>query len=396
MKLSERVLALKPSATMALDARAKALKRSGIPVVSLAVGEPDFDTPQPIKDAAYKALKEGSTKYVEAAGIPELRAAISAKLLRDQLLAIPPEQISVTSGAKQAVFNAFQALLGNGDEILIPAPYWVSYPEMARLAGGVPVEVTWAPGFRIDLEDLARKITPRTRVLLLNSPNNPTGAVYPRADLERIAALAIQHDLAVVSDEIYGKLIYGGAEQLSIASLAGMLERTVVVDGCSKTFAMTGWRLGWAAGPKDLISAMTSLQSQSTSCVAPFVQKAAVEALTLGDALAAPMAREFDLRRKALLAAVRAWPGTRAAEPTGAFFVFADVSGVLGKRLDGSGPLVADDLALSDLALEHARVAMVPGSPFGAPGHLRLSYAAPLEILLKAAADVGALFGRLR
>ena len=382
---------------MALDAKAKAMRRAGIQVISLAVGEPDNDTPEPIKAAAIQAIREGATKYTEAAGTPELRAAIVEKFRRDQGLEFSVEEVCVTSGAKQAVYNALQVLLDPGDEVLILAPYWVSYPDMARLAGGVPVTVAWTDGFQVDLDDLGRKISPRSRVTILNPPNNPTGAVAPRAVLERVAEMALKHGLTILSDEIYEKLVYAGARHLAIASLSKEIAaRTVTVNGCSKAYAMTGWRLGYAAGPKGVLAAMITLQSQSTSCVAGFVQRAAIQALRSGDAEIASMVLEFDRRRKTVLSRVRAWPGARAAEPQGAFFVFAEMNGVLGGALDGSGPRIADDLSLSELLLNEARVAVVPGTPFGAPGHLRLSYAASLEVLEKACDAVDAVLRRLR
>mgnify|MGYP001603530629 CR=1 FL=1 len=397
LRLSGRAKALKPSATMALDAKAKALKREGIPVISLAIGEPDFDTPDLVKDEAVRALKAGATKYTEPAGIPELRAAIAAKLARDNAVTVSPEQVAVTTGAKQALYNALQVLVGPGDEVLVPAPHWVSYPDMVALAGGKPVLVDWTEGFQIDLEDLERKITPRSRVILVNTPNNPTGAVYPRETLEKVAALAARHNLALLSDEIYEKLVFGGARHVALASLSPeAAARTVTVNGCSKAYAMTGWRLGYAAGPKDVIAAMVKLQGQSTSCVPGFIQKAAVTALEKGDATIPPMVAEFDRRRLAVLDLVRRWPGTKVAEPRGAFYVFPEVTALLGKRLDGTGAPVADDLALSELLLNEARVAVVPGTPFGAPGHLRLSTAASQDMLDRACAAVDTVLRRLR
>ncbi len=396
-RLSERAKALRPSATLALDAKAKALKRAGVPVISLAVGEPDFDTPDLVKDEAVRALKAGATKYTEPAGIPELRAAVAAKLARDNGLTVSPEEVAVTTGAKQALYNALQVLVGPGDEVLIPAPFWVSYPDMVALAGGTPVLVGWTAGFQIDLDDMARKITPRTRLVLVNSPNNPTGAVTPRETLARVAALAAEHDLALLSDEIYEKLVFGGTRHVALASLSPeTAARTVTVNGCSKAYAMTGWRLGYAAGPKEVIAAMVKVQGQSTSCVPGFIQKAAVVALEKGDASIPPMVAAFDRRRLAVLDLVRRWPGTTVAEPLGAFYVFPDVTALLGRRLDGTGAPVADDLALSELLLSEAKVAVVPGTPFGAPGHLRLSTAASLETLEKACGAVGAVLGRLR
>jgi aspartate aminotransferase len=326
-----------------------------------------------------------------------LRAAIAAKFQRDNAVTVSPEEVAVTTGAKQALYNALQVLVGPGDEVLIPAPYWVSYPDMVALAGGKPVIVDWTEGFQINLEDMERKITPRTRLVLLNTPNNPTGAVYPREALARVAALAQQHDLSILSDEIYEKLVFGDARHVAVASLSpAVAARTVTVNGCSKAYAMTGWRLGYAAGPKEVIQAMVKVQSQSTSCVPGFIQKAAGVALREGEASIPPMVAEFDRRRLAVLAQVRRWPGAKVAEPRGAFYVFPDLSALLGKRLDGTGTPVADDMALSDLLLNEARVAVVPGMPFGAPGHLRLSIAASQAVLDKACQAVDTVLRRLR
>lgn len=397
LRLSDRARALKPSATMALDAKAKALRRTGVPVISLAVGEPDFDTPPLIKAAAVEALGKGATKYAEPAGIPELRAAVADKLKRDQGLTYDPAQVLVTTGAKQAIYNALMVLAGPGDEVLIPAPYWVSYPDMVGLTGATPVAVAWGEGFQPDLKDLERKITPRTRVLLLNTPSNPTGALYPRATLEKAAALAQKHDLAILSDEIYEKLVFGGASHVSVAQVSPDAQaRTILVNGCSKSYAMTGWRLGYAAGPQDVIAAMTKLQSQSSSCVTTFVQWAAVKALAEGEASIPPMVKAFDARRKAVHERVSRWPGVKVNEPLGAYYVFPDLSALLGKRLDGQGEPVKDDLALSELLLNEAKVAVVPGTPFGAPGHLRLSTAASMETLVKACDAIDAVLRRLR
>ncbi len=378
MRLATRVGAIAPSPTVAMDARAKEMRRQGVDVVAFGVGEPDFDTPEHVKEAGIAAIRAGFTKYTPVQGIPELREAIAAKLRRDNGLEYPPEQILVSSGAKESLYHAVMALCDAGDEVLIPAPYWVTYPEQVRLAGGVPVivETTGEDGFKVTPDHLRRALSPRTRLLLLNSPSNPTGAVYSPEELANLADFCREHDLAVVSDEIYEKLVYEG-RHASIAALPGMQERTVVVNGVSKSHAMTGWRIGYAAGPASVIKGMAALQSHSTTHPAACAQKAAVAALAGPEEPVTAMREEFARRRELMLDLLGRLTGVRVARPAGAFYVFPDVRAWLGRSFRGRP--VEDDVALAELILTEARVALVPGTAFGAPGHLRLSYATSRE-----------------
>jgi len=366
---------------MAIDARSKQMIAEGIDVVNFSVGEPDFDTPLLIKRAGIAAIEQGFTKYTPAAGMMELRQAICEKLKRDNGLEYRPEQIVVSNGGKQALFNAFMVLLDPGDEVIIQAPYWVSYPEMVKLAGGVPVvvETDESTGFKMTAEMIRAKLTPRTRVINLNSPSNPTGAVYTRKELEAIAALAVEHDLVILSDEIYEKLLYDGAEHVSIASLAPEVkERTIIVNGVSKAYAMTGWRIGYTASETAYAKAMSALQSQSTSAPCTISQKAAVEALRGPQEAVEEMRREFDRRRRYMVERVNRLPGFSVkVAPQGAFYLFPNVSGTYGMTICGQRINSSDDLAR--VILEHARVSVVPGTGFGAPDYVRFSYATSLD-----------------
>jgi aspartate aminotransferase len=378
MKLARRLNSINPSPTLALTARAKALAAAGEDVVGFAAGEPDFDTPDHIKAAAVKALEEGFTKYTATAGTPELRAAICEKLKADNGLSYAPEQVMVSNGAKQCLYNFFQALLDDGDEVIIFNPAWVSYPEMVVLAGGTPVFVAtreedgWVP----DPELFARAITPRTRAVVLNSPSNPTGAVLSAQALSALARVLERHpNVVVVSDDIYEKLLYTGQPFVEVLNVAPQLaDRTLVVNGLSKAFAMTGWRLGYAAGPKPLISAMQMIQDQSTSNASSIGQRAAVVALKGPKDTVEVMAREFLVRRDLFVAGLRALPGVRIRPPDGAFYVFPSFHGLLGKRHRGK-PLEGSE-HISQVLLDDYRLAAVPGAPFGGEGYLRLSFAA--------------------
>ncbi|MEW6524299.1 MAG: pyridoxal phosphate-dependent aminotransferase [Bacillota bacterium] len=376
MTLARRALAIKTSPTLALDARTKELQRQGVDIISFAVGEPDFDTPQHIKEAAIEAIAQGFTKYTPANGIPELREAIAAKFKKENGLDYKPADTMVSVGAKHCIFNAVMVLCDEGDEVLIPVPYWVSYPEMVRVAGGVPVEVqsTAAEGFKLSGKKLAQSITPKTRALILNSPSNPSGAVYHRHELEELAEVILKHNLWVISDEIYEHLIYDGYEHVSIAALGPEIKaRTVVVNGVSKAFAMTGWRIGYLAAPPALLRAMGDLQSHATSNANSIAQKASVAALTGPKEPIVQMAQEFDSRRRYMTERIRAFPGFSCQLPAGAFYVFPDITGVLGKKYQGQ--VIQDDNALAELILTEAHVAVVPGSGFGSPSNLRFSYA---------------------
>jgi aspartate aminotransferase len=377
--LADRLKTLAPSSTLAVQAKAKELRARGIDVISFGAGEPDFDTPERIKAAAVEAMRKGQTKYTEVGGIPELRAAVCAKLKRDNGLAYEPADILVSVGAKHTLFNIVMALLNPGDEVLVPSPFWVSYPEQARLLGAVPVEVptTEASGFDLDPARLAAAVTPRTKLVVLNSPNNPTGAVFSPAALEAVARLAVERGLWVVSDECYEALTFEG-RHLSIASFGPEIKaRTLVVNTCSKAYAMTGWRIGYAAGPRAVIRAMTDAQSQVTSNPSSIAQWAAVEALTGPQDEVAKMAGEFDRRRRLIIEGLNALPGVRCGMPKGAFYAFANVSGLFGRvwrRPEGDLKL-SGSVDVTAFLLEAARVAVVPGKDFGSDDHVRMSYA---------------------
>ena len=391
MKLARRLAVIKPSPTLALNARARALAAAGEDVVGFAAGEPDFDTPEHIKAAAVQALAEGFTKYTATAGTPELRAAICDKLKADNALSYAPEQVVVSNGAKQCLYNFFQALLDEGDEVIIFTPAWVSYPDMVALAAGNPVLVPtreedgWVP----DPERFARAITPRTRAVVLNSPSNPTGAVLSAEALAALARVLDRHpDVAVVTDDIYEKLLYTGRPFVEVLNVAPQLaDRTLVVNGLSKAFAMTGWRLGYAAGPKPIIAAMQMIQDQSTSNASSIGQRAAVAALRGPRDTVDVMVKEFHARRDLFVAGLQALPGVRVRPPDGAFYVFPSFHGVLGRRHRGA-PLQGS-VQLSQVLLDDYRLAAVPGEPFGGEGYLRLSFAASRQTIEKG-------LGRLR
>jgi aspartate aminotransferase len=373
-------LAIKTSPTLALDVRTKELQRQGVDIISFAVGEPDFDTPDHIKEAAITAIRQGFTKYTPSNGIPELREAIVGKFRRDNGLEYQPGEVMVSIGAKHCIFNAIMVLCDEGDEVLIPSPYWVSYPEMVRVAGGSPVSVTTSDGanFKLSARQLEESITPRTRVLILNSPSNPTGAVYHRRELEELAEVILRHRLWVISDEVYEQLVYDDSQHLSIASLGPEIKaRTVVVNGVSKAFAMTGWRIGYLAAPAPLLKAMGDLQSHATSNANAMAQWASVAALNGPRGPILHMVAEFDRRRRYMAGRVSALPGFSCQLPAGAFYVFPNVTGVLGRKYRGK--LIPDDEVLAELILTQAHVTVVPGSGFGYPSHLRLSYATSMD-----------------
>jgi aspartate aminotransferase len=379
--LADRLKTLQPSPTLAMQARAKAMRAQGINVISFGAGEPDFDTPRRIKDAAIRALESGQTKYTEVGGIPELRAAICHKLKRDLGLAYTPEEVTVSCGAKHTLYNIVMALVNPGDEVVIPSPFWVSYPEQVRLLGGVPVpvETLESTGFDLDPVAVRRAVTARTKILVLNSPGNPTGAVFSAAALKQVGELAVERGFWIVSDECYEALTYEG-RHVSIASLSPEIKaRTLVVNTCSKAYAMTGWRLGYAAGPKFIIKAMTDIQSQVTSNPTSIAQWAAAEALAGPQDEVARMVGEFDRRRRVIVEALNAIPGISCVMPKGAFYVFPNISGLFGKRwkgatLKGSGDVCA-------FLLEEALIATVAGVDFGSDAHIRLSYATGLETI---------------
>jgi len=382
--LSERAANIKPSPTLTIDAKAKAMKASGADVVNFGVGEPDFDTPENIKEAAIRAIRDGFTKYTPVGGIDPLKDAIIGKFRADNNLDYARDEIIVSCGAKHSLYNIGQALYGPGAEVVIPAPYWVSYPDQVLLNDATPVIVKTEEkdAFMLKAEALEAHITPKTKAIILNSPSNPTGLAYDRKTLERIAEVALRHNLFVISDEIYEKLLYDSAEHVSIASLGKEIkEKTLVVNGLSKSYAMTGWRIGYAAGPKGIIKAMTNIQSQSTSNPNSIAQKAAVEALTGPQGSLAVMREEFDRRRKYLISALNAIAGVQCITPTGAFYAFPNTSKLYGKSVNGRAVSSSSDLAL--YLLEDANVALVPGSAFGDDNHIRLSYATSIENLKK-------------
>ena len=375
-KLSRRIAQVKPSMTLAITARANELKAEGEDVIGFGAGEPDFPTPEHIREAGKRAIDEGWTRYTAAGGLPVLRRAVAESIDRRYGLDYTPSEVMVTVGGKHALYNLFQCLVDEGDEVIVPAPYWVSYPEQIELAGGVCVTVPAGPeqGFKITPEQLRAAITPKTTILLLNSPSNPTGAAYTAEELRALASVAVEHRLFVISDEIYADLVYDGFEFRSFPTLLpGLRDRVAVVSGWGKTYSMTGWRMGWVAAPEQLIRAMTNLQSQSTSNPAAMCQMAALEATRGSHAFLGEWVRRFDQRRRMFVTGLNAIPGIVCPMPQGAFYVFPDVRGVLDLMWRGA-PL-GTSLRLAELLLEEARVAVVPGEPFGAPGFIRLSYA---------------------
>ena len=376
-RISDRVAAIAESATLAVDAKAKALKAAGRPVIGFGAGEPDFPTPDYIVAAAVEAAKNPKYHhYTPVPGLPELREAVAAKTLRDTAYETKAANVLITNGGKQAVYNTFAALLDPGDEVLLIAPYWTTYPESIKLAGGVPVQVTTdeTAGYLATVEQLEVARTDRTKVLLFVSPSNPTGAVYPREAIVEIGRWAAEHGLWVVTDEIYEHLVYGDAENVSIATAVPELgDRVVILNGVAKTYAMTGWRVGWMIGPADVIKAASNLQSHATSNVSNVAQVAALAAVS-GDLTAVARMREaFDRRRRTIVSLLSEIPGVVCPEPLGAFYAYPSVKGLLGQPLRGRVATTSAELA--GIILEEAEVAIVPGEAFGTPGYARLSYA---------------------
>ena len=376
-RISKRIGSIAESATLAVDAKAKALKAAGRPVIGFGAGEPDFPTPDYIVEAAVKACREQMWhRYTPAGGIPELKAAIAAKTLRDSGYAVDPSQVLVTNGGKQALYNAFATILDPGDEVLLPAPYWTTYPEAIRLAGGIPVEIMTdeTTGFRTSVAQLDAAITPATKVLVFVSPSNPTGAVYSPAEVEAIGQWAVEKGIWVITDEIYEHLVYGDAEFASMPTLVPEIaNKCIVANGVAKTYAMTGWRVGWLIGPNDVVKAATNLQSHATSNVANISQIAALAAVS-GDLSAVDdMKVAFDRRRLTITKMLNEINGVVCAEPEGAFYVYPSVKGVLGREIRGKVANTSAELAA--LILDEVEVAVVPGEAFGTPGYIRLSYA---------------------
>lgn len=376
-RIAHRIAAISESATLKVDAQAKALKAAGRPVISFAAGEPDFATPDHIVEAAVEAARDPKNhRYTPAAGLPELREAIAEKTLRDSGLEVPASQVIVTNGGKQAVYEAFQTIVDDGDEVLLPAPYWTTYPEVVALAGGTPVEVFAGSDqeYLVTVEQLEAARTPRTKVLLFVSPSNPTGAVYSPEQTRAIGEWALQHGIWVITDEIYQALTYDGARAVSIVdAVPELAEQCILVNGVAKTYAMTGWRVGWLVGPKDVIAAASNLQSHLSSNVANVSQRAALAALTGPQDAVASMREAFDRRRRLAVAELNKIDGMLTPTPTGAFYVYPDVTGLLGREWHGVTPTTS--LELAGLILEKAEVAAVPGEAFGPSGYLRFSYA---------------------
>jgi len=390
VSISERARRANPSPTLAITAKAKQMKAEGIDVVSFGAGEPDFDTPQNVKDATIKALQAGMTKYTPTSGTPELKQAICAKLKRDNGLEYAPSQIIVSIGAKHSLYNTMLALCDPGDEVIIPVPYWVSYPEMVKLADGVPVFVQTdeGTGFRMTPAMFRAAITPKTKALVLNSPSNPTGAVYDPSVIEEIAKIAVEKGIYVISDEIYEKLIYGDSRQISIASLGEDIKKlTVTINGLSKSHSMTGWRVGYAAAEQEIISGMSRIQDHTTSNAVSFVQAGAVEALCSSQDVVEEMRKAFDERRKVIVSSLNAIPGVVCPDPGGAFYVFPNVSAFYGKSFNGKSVSGSD--AFAEFLLNEAKVAVIPGSGFGADSNIRLSYATSMDNIKKGIARIG-------
>ncbi len=384
MTVSKRMENIKPSPTLAVSAKAKAMKARGIDVIGFGAGEPDFDTPDNIKQAAIAAINDGFTKYTPSGGIAELKKAVCDKFKRDNGIAYETSQVLISCGAKHSLYNIFQAVLSEGDEVIIPSPYWVSYPDMAYLAGAVPVIVrsTDKDGFKITPEALASAITPKTKAVIINSPSNPTGAAYTEDELKELARVVIGKDIFIISDEIYEKIVYDSYQFSNIVAAEPRIkEQTIVVNGVSKTYSMTGWRIGYAAGPKEVISAMDNIQSQSTSNPTSIAQKAALEAMEGSQEFIGTMVAEFDKRRRYMVDRLNSINGVTCYNPKGAFYAFPNVSGLYGKKTDNHE--IVDSNSFSAYLLDSVFVAVVAGDGFGADEHIRLSYATSFENIEK-------------
>ena len=394
-RISQRISAVAESATLAIDSKAKALKASGEDVIGFGAGEPDFPTPDHIVAAAVAACTDPRNhKYTPAGGLPELKDAIAVKTARDSGLKVAASQVLVTNGGKQAVEQTFAALLDPGDEVLVLAPYWTTYPEAIALAGGTVVEIatTWESGFRVTVEQLDAARTSRTKILLFVSPSNPTGAVYRPEEVEAIGRWAVEHGIWVVTDEIYEHLIYGDARFSSMPVLVPELADTcVVINGVAKTYAMTGWRVGWMVGPPDVIAAAANLQSHTTSNVCNVAQRAALAAVSGDLDAVAAMRATYDRRRRTIVSMLNDIPGVRCPEPEGAFYAFPSLEGLVGRRLQGR--TASSSMELAALVLDEAKVAFVPGEAFGAPGYGRFSYALGDDALVEGITRLAKLVG---
>ncbi|MGD9852914.1 MAG: pyridoxal phosphate-dependent aminotransferase [Nitrospirales bacterium] len=397
MKLATRTTRITPSPTLQLSATVKALVAQGQQIFDFTAGEPSFDSPDVAKSAAITAIREGFTKYTAVTGIDDLKNAIIDKFQKDQGLQYTRSQILVSCGAKHTLFNLALALFEAGDEVIIPAPYWVSYPEQVQVADATPVFLPTEEnsGYDIDLDKLKAAVTSRTKALILNSPCNPTGGIYHRNTLEGVAKLASEHNFLVISDEIYEKMIYDNHKHVSIASISPeVAQRTIIVNGVSKTYSMTGWRIGYAAGPEPLIKAMGDIQSQSTSNPTSIAQKAAIGALRGGQDFVRTMVQELDIRRTTMVKGLNAIAGIQCPMPTGAFYAFPNIKDLLGRRFQET--TLSSPFALADFLLKEAKVACVPGEPFGAPNHLRFSYTPTLEVIQKGLKSLAEAVARLK
>jgi aspartate aminotransferase len=382
ISISKMAAAVQPSATLAAGAKARQMKAEGIAVYDFSLGEPDFNTPEHICAAAAKAMQKGHTRYTPAAGIPELRTTVARLYQKTYGISYTPEQVVVSNGAKHSLHNALAATVGPGDEVIIPTPYWVSYSDLVQMTGAsyVLVPTTLESGFKMTPDQLRAAVTPRSRLLMLNSPSNPTGSVYTRKELEALADVVLEKNLAVISDEIYERLVFGDARATCFATLRpGLAERTVTISGASKTYAMTGWRMGWALGPVQVIKAMGNIQSQQTGCPCSVSQYAALAAIEGDQECVERMRREFEARRDLVCARLKKIPGIKSFVPQGAFYAFFDVSAHFGRTL--AGRPATDSLSFCQAALECAHVNVVAGAAFGAEGYVRLSYAASREQL---------------
>ena len=382
MTISERVKNINPSQTLAITAQALKMKREGKKVISFAAGEPDFDTPENIKEEAISAINQGFTKYTASSGIIELKEAIIEKLKSDNKVEYILSEIIVSNGAKQCLFNAILTLCNPGDEVLLPIPCWVSYTEQIKFAQAVPIFINTRQeeAFKLSAAQVEEKISPKAKLLILNSPNNPTGAVYEEEELKKIAQLLLKYNLYCICDEIYEKLIYDEAKHLTIASLNNEVKNiTILINGVSKSYAMTGWRIGYAAGPEDIISGMSKIQGHSTSNPNSIAQKASVEALLGRQDTIEKMRKAFDERRKYMVKRLNEIEGFSCLNPTGAFYAFPNVNGVLKRGIEYNSKKIKNSFDLSDFILKEAEVALIPGSAFEAEGYLRLSYATSME-----------------
>jgi len=398
MKISDRVLRIQPSLTLAVSAKAAKLRAQGIDVIAFGVGEPDFDTPQYIKDAAVSAMAKGVSKYTAVSGTAELRSAAAKEINAAHGTSLAAENVIVSVGAKHSLYNLFQAMLDDGDEVIVPSPCWVSYPEMVQIAGGkaVILETSAASGYQLDHAALAAAVTPRTRAICINSPCNPTGAVYTAESMQAIGKVLDAHPhVMLITDDIYRRLVYGDTQWQSLAKLRpDLADRIIFIDGVSKSYAMTGWRIGFCAGPKALVQAMDTLQGQSTTNPSAIAQAAALAAITGPQAAVEEMRVEFDRRRQRMVTLLRAIPGITLAEPEGAFYCFPDVSHYL--NIQGATNIITTDVQLAEWILEVGRVAVVPGSGFLAPGFLRLSYATSMDNIEKGVERMAEALATLR